>query len=116
MEPIKLSTPVSLGGNEISDLVFKREPNLGDLRACSIDPATILTIHMIIVTGKGGLSQDQLVQLSARLSGQSEKLIEEISARDLLAIHDTLIDFFSPAEEDSAGQQDAAKTDASTAP
>jgi len=101
---IKLTTPIELGGVKRDTLELKREPNIGDLRACSIDPATIISIGTIVMTGKGGLSQEQLIKLASRLSGQSEQVIEEISSRDMLEVHDALLDFFSPAEENSAGQ------------
>ncbi len=102
MVTIPLSKPVELGGHKHTEIVFKREPNLGDLRECGIDPATILTIGSIIVTGRGGLSTEQLVRMTSRLSGQSENVVEMIAAKDMLAVHDAVIDFFT---EDEGGPQ-----------
>ena len=108
---VKLSKPVSLAGVTLTSLDL-REPTLRDLRECSIDPATLLSTGTLIMTGKGGLTTEQVVKLSARLSGQSEALIDECSARDLLEIHDALLDFFSLAEEDSAGPGTPTPSDA----
>jgi len=108
MKTIPLSTPVDIGGHVHTELVFKREPTFGDLRACAIEPSTILSINMILVTGKGGLTSDQIVLLASRLSGQGEAMLNGISARDMVDVHEALIDFFSPAEADSAGQESTA--------
>ena len=101
---VKLSRPISLAGVTLTSLDL-REPNLRDLRECGIDPATLLSTGTLVMTGKGGMTTEQVIKMAARLSGQSEAMIEECSSRDLLDIHDELLNFFSLAEEDSAGHE-----------
>jgi len=105
MKTIQLSKPIDLGGHIHTELILKREPNIGDLRACDINPSTILTIGMIIMSGKGGLSTLQVTQLASRLSGQGESMINEMSVPDMLNLHDAILDFFGQGEDDEDGQE-----------
>lgn len=85
--PLQYPIPIIRGGEEteLKELVFPRRLKTKHLRKLP---------DSFYEKGGENLNIDELVPIIAKLSGHSEKIIDEVDADDLISVAEKLNDFF----------------------
>ena len=86
---IELSKPVKSGKDEITELVFAREPVVDDMRKAALAPSTT----------------DQIVVVASRITALPPSTIGQLAIRDFAKVRDYLKPFFDDALE--TGSEDS---------
>jgi hypothetical protein len=92
MKSINLSRPIGPKGRQFSEIVFKREPTIGDFADAGVSLREFAT--------DGTPSIDVAIKLCAMLSDIPEEDIRGASSADWMGIVMGVSPFFVPSDED----------------
>ena len=79
---IKLKEPITRGTNSeaIQELVFSREPRVGDLKGIKLD----------------NIRTDDLIMVAGRLCNQPPSVMDQLSLADAVAVVEVIMPFLDP--------------------
>jgi len=87
MEPItvKLKAPISRGENSeaVQELIFSREPKVGDLKGIRLD----------------NIRTDDLIMVAGRLCNQPPSVMDKLSLADAINVVEVIMPFLDPFQE-----------------
>jgi len=92
MDPIKLSKPIGVGTNARTEIVFKREPTLGEIADSGVNVRDFVK--------NAGPSLEEAIRLTVLLSDVPEVDVRSASPNDWMAIIEGVTPFLVPSGAD----------------